>query len=92
MSKLVDAKGSKFNYTYDNRHNVVSAVSAENMKYTFAYDSNGNAIESKIVDPNNSNVYIKSTASYTPDGNYLKSITDENGNTITYTLTRRFYK
>lgn len=84
MSKLVDAKGSKFNYTYDNRHNVVSAVSAENMKYTFAYDSYGNATESKIVNSENANEFIKSVALYTSDGNYLKAITDEGGNTVTY--------
>ena len=71
MTKLTDAKGNKFNYTYDSKHNVTAAVSAANIKYTFAYDSYGNATENKVVDPNNTGNHIKTTATYQDSGNRI---------------------
>lgn len=90
LKKLVDAKGKSFQYTYDTSHNVTSAVSAENVKYTFQYDSYGNPTDTKIVNPGNESEFIQSSAAYTSDGNYQKSVTDPLGNTVQndYDLTK----
>ena len=84
LIKSTNPNGGKFNYTYsqDTKHNLQKATSAENINYSFAYDSAGNPTETKIGDDNQS---IKSTANYTDSKNYMNSLTDSNGNTVTYT-------
>ena len=81
---MTDPKGYSFQYTYDTRHNVTKAVSTERMTYQFSYDSYGNAKESKIVDADIEEEYIRSTADYTADGAYLQRITDALGNRTKY--------
>ena len=84
LIKMTDPKGYSFQYTYDTRHNVTKAVSTERMTYQFSYDSYGNAKESKIVDADIEEEYIRSTADYTADGAYLQRITDALGNRTKY--------
>ena len=40
----MDPKGGIFRYTYDDKHNMKAAVTAENMSYSFNYNSQGNPI------------------------------------------------
>jgi YD repeat-containing protein len=81
-----DPKGSQFKYEYDNndesikKHNLTKAASAENVVYSFTYDSSGNPLTSKVGD---GATYINSSATYTTSGNYLNTITDSMGNTVT---------
>jgi len=75
-----DPKRNNFNYTYDTKHNISTATSAQNVKYSFTYDSSGNPLTSKVGD---STLFIQSSANYTPSGNYLSSLTDPSGNTVT---------
>lgn len=75
-----DPKGSNFNYTYDPNHNITTATSAQNVKYSFTYDSSGNPLTSKVGD---STLFTQSSATYTtPSGNYLSTLTDASGNTV----------
>lgn len=78
-------KGSNFTYTYDSRHNVQTAVSAEKTKYTFTYDSKGNPTTSKVTNADaDTGPYIQSGMTYTGDGNYTATVTDPLGNTVRY--------
>ena len=79
---MTDPKGNSFTYSYDSSHNVTGAVSAANVTYTFAYDSYGNPTETKVVNPNDTSQYIRSTAGYTSNGNYQISVTNALGNTV----------
>ncbi|KYH30466.1 tRNA(Glu)-specific nuclease WapA precursor [Clostridium tepidiprofundi DSM 19306] len=81
LIKYVDPKGNEFNYTYDTNYNIKTATTAENVKYSFEYDSYGNV---KTANIGNSELFIKSTAEYTTNGNYIKSIEDSSGNKINY--------
>ena len=81
LTKATDPKESHFNYTYDSNNNIKTATSAENVLYSFNYDSNGNPLTSKVGD---SSLFIDSTATYTTDGNYLNTLKDSQGNTVTY--------
>jgi YD repeat-containing protein len=85
LVKSVDPKGSEFNYVYDDKHNISKATSAENVVYSFEYDPYGNPKTSEVGDSTNG--IIKYTATYTSgdkaEGNYLNTMTDSSGNTIT---------
>ena len=87
LIKNVDAKGNQFSYEYDNndttlkKHNLTKATTAENVVYSFEYDSSGNAKKAIVGDVNS--LFLTSSAEYTTSGNYLKSITDSSGNTVT---------
>ena len=86
LVKATDAKGNQFKYEYDNndasvkKHNLTKATSAENVVYSFEYDSSGNPKKSTIGDP--AGLFISSSAEYTANGNYLKSMTDSSGNSV----------
>jgi RHS repeat-associated protein len=82
LLKATDPKGSSFSYEYYDNHNIKTAKTAENVVYSFEYDSDGNPTVSKIGD--SSTLLIKATAAYTPNGNYIQSMTDSSGNTVTY--------
>ncbi len=81
-----DPKSSQFKYEYDNndttakKHDLTKATSAENVVYSFSYDSSGNPLTSKVGDSTN---FINSSATYTASGNYLNTLTDSMGNTVT---------
>lgn len=81
LIKATDAKGNSFNYTYDTKHNILSAASAENVVYSFTYDSYGNPLTSKVGE---TTLFINSSAAYTSNGNYIKTLTDSFGKSITY--------
>ena len=51
IKKMIDPKGNNFTYTYDAKHNVLTAKSAANLKHVFTYDAYGNPLTSKAVDP-----------------------------------------
>ncbi len=63
-------------YEYDEHHNIIRAVSAENSKYTFDYDDYGNALESRVVNHGNDQEYIRTKAEYTDNGNHIRKVTD----------------
>lgn len=66
----------EYSYTYDSKHNLKAAVSPSGLAYAYEYDSYGNQIESKF---GNESEYIRSTTSYTADGNYVAKIIDPFG-------------
>ncbi|MBE6920295.1 MAG: RHS repeat-associated core domain-containing protein [Ruminococcaceae bacterium] len=77
-------------YEYDNYHNVTKAITqkedasgniVDGTVYEFAYDTYGNNTLVKVV---NGNMYISSSATYTPDGNRLHTTKDGLENTTTY--------
>ncbi|WP_160680471.1 DNRLRE domain-containing protein [Clostridium sp. C8-1-8] len=76
-----DPKGSQFKYEYDTKHNITKATTAENVVYSFTYDSNGNPKTAKVGD---STIFTQSEAGYTASGNYINSLKDASGNTVTY--------
>ncbi|QAA31078.1 DNRLRE domain-containing protein [Clostridium manihotivorum] len=79
--KAVDPKGNSFKYEYDSKHNLTRGTSAANVNYSFNYDSNGNAVSARVGDGAD---YIQTKADYTSSGNYIKSLTDSMGNTVSY--------
>ena len=85
LEKLIDAKGSNFTYTYDDKHNMTGATSSTGVKYTFAYNGFGLPTESKIIDKDKTSNYIRTSAKYSDDGNYMTILTDPLGKSIQYT-------
>lgn len=57
-------------------------TSAENVVYYFTYDSSGNPLTSKV---GYSVTFINASAAYIASENYLKTLTDSKGNTLTNT-------
>ncbi|GFZ34395.1 hypothetical protein CSC2_49210 [Clostridium zeae] len=76
-----DPKSSQFKYEYDTKHNITKATTAENVVYNFTYDSNGNPRTARVGD---STIFTQSEAGYTASGNYINSLKDATGNTVTY--------
>lgn len=66
----------EYNYTYDTKHNLKTATSPMGLTYSYDYDANGNQISEKVGDSTN---YIRTTANYTSNNNYLDYITDPFG-------------
>lgn len=79
LVKAIDPSGGEFNYEYDGKHNITKATSATNVVYSFDYDSSGNPLKAKVGE---GSLFIESTARYSLSGNYLKSMTDSEGNSI----------
>ncbi|WP_251862294.1 DNRLRE domain-containing protein [Clostridium sp. Marseille-Q2269] len=77
----VNPDGSNYRYNYDDKNNLTHAISGENVVYSFDYDKNGNPIKAKVGDENLS---INTESTYTEDGNYIKTVKDSRGNTVTY--------
>ncbi len=50
LIKAIDPKGGIFRYTYDDKHNLKTAATAENDFYSFQYDSFGNPTQAKLGD------------------------------------------
>lgn len=83
LIKTIDPKGGSYNYTYDANHNVKTATTAENVVYSFQYDSYGNPITSKTTSASEE-MFLKSEATYTGDGNYIRTVTDGPEPTVIY--------
>lgn len=81
LIKATDPKGNNFNYSYDSKHNLLNATSAENVVYSFTHDSYGNPLTAKVGDDT---LFINSSSTYTANGNYTKTLTDSEGNIVTY--------
>ncbi|VTQ88082.1 DNRLRE domain-containing protein [Hathewaya histolytica] len=81
LVKSIDPKGNEFKYEYDGKRNVTKATTSENVVYSFTYDSKGNPLTSKV---SGSGLFMESSAEYTANGNYMKSMTDSSGNKIGY--------
>ena len=80
LMTFTNPSGGKFTYLYDPKRNISSATSATNVVYSFIYDSSGNPLKSTVGD---SSLFMESTATYSTSGNYLSTLTDSQGNTIT---------
>ncbi|MBP3923084.1 MAG: DNRLRE domain-containing protein [Ruminiclostridium sp.] len=83
LVKQNNPTGNSYSYTYDSKHNLLTATSENNVKYSFSYDVFGNPLTMKQSD-SEGGLSINSSATYTPDGNYLKTLTDSRGNTSAY--------
>ena len=81
LTKQIDPNGSVLTYTYDTRHNVLTATTDEGVVYGFEYDTYGNNTAVKVL---YNDVPISVTAAYTEDGNRLLSTTDDLGKVTTY--------
>lgn len=82
LTKYIDQQGREFTYTYDSRHNMLTATSAEGLVYTYTYDNYGNTNSSKV---GNTTDYIKATVNYDSNGNFTDYSTDPFGNQVDYT-------
>lgn len=84
LVSMVLPSSSKFTYEYDNgnmalkKHNLTKATSARNVKYNFQYDSAGNNTV-LTINNSNSNLEMKTSATYTPDKAFISSVTDADG-------------
>lgn len=84
LISMTDIKGKEFKYEYDSKKNITKATSATKMTYQFEYDSYGNIKEQKMINPDDSNCYMKINKTYTKDGNYTLTATDTLGNCSNY--------
>jgi len=82
-----DAKGYAYTYTYDSKHNMTQAKSQYGVMYNYTYNSAGNP--TKLVVDNmassSSEMYLQTDMTYTSDGAYVSSVSDQDGNTVTNT-------
>lgn len=84
LTKYVDAKGYQYSYTYDSNHNMTQATSQNGItKYCYQYDSNGNPTALSIK--GNGSMSIETEASYTANGAFVSSTTDQDGISEYYT-------
>ncbi len=84
LVKQNNPTGYSYNYTYDSKHNLLTAKSENDVTYSFTYDSYGNPLTMKQAN-SAGNLYINSSATYTTNGNYLATLTDSRGYTSNYT-------
>ncbi|MBZ9686140.1 DNRLRE domain-containing protein [Clostridium estertheticum] len=82
LVKTTSANGNISTNAYDADHNIDDATSPENVTDTFTYDGSGNPLTTTTKGSNATDPVIKSSSTYTPSGNYLKSETDPSGNTV----------
>ena len=80
LTKVVLPSGAEMTYTYDVFHNVKTATSAEGLHYSFTYDYYGNNTK---VSTTSGGKTISSSATYTADGNYLATVTNDALDTTT---------
>ena len=82
LTSYTAPNGNKSTYTYNTKHDVLSATSG-GVTSTYTYDSSGNLLTTKQkgTDAN----YLSGSATMTADRNHTQSATDVNGNTVSYT-------
>lgn len=84
LTKYVDAKGYQYSYAYDSNHNMTQATSQNGItKYCYQYNSNGNPTGLSVK--GNGTMSIEAEASYTSNGAYVSSTTDQRGLSEYYT-------
>lgn len=92
-SRSGDDLSEHYTYTYDSAHphRLTAARSSESgIGLTFSYNSKGEVTETKAGSVSAAGVldltlpYLSSSVTYTSDGNYEHSVTDQAGNTVTY--------
>ncbi len=84
MTGITDAKGNKFTYEYDGKHNVTKGTSAQGVVYKLSYDSAGNVIKSSSVEVSHQTKGTWMERTMTASKNFAASVTD----TYTYTKDR----
>ncbi len=84
LKKLINPTGSEYTYNYDGKKNLTSASTSDGQTYAFTYDSYGNPLTADMYAASDTSKKIHTSASYTPDGNYMSALTDARGNTTEY--------
>lgn len=86
LVKYTDLNGVTYNYSYNSKHQPVTAISG-NLQTTYAYDTaTGRATSTTVKkDGTTSSVFLQSTSAATNDPNHADQTTDVNGSTTTYT-------
>ncbi|WP_411681918.1 DNRLRE domain-containing protein [Clostridium thailandense] len=83
LIKATTPTSGVFKYEYDDKRNLKKATSAMQIPYTFTYDSSGNPLTSTAGKADGeSPIFMQSSASYSISGNYTKSVTDGEDNSI----------
>ena len=81
---LIELPGDvAYTYHYNDNNLLTGITSATGIQTTYTYDSYGNNIQTTIGRADNSAV-IQSNQTYTDDGNFLKTATGGDRNTVTY--------
>ena len=74
-----------YTYDYDGDHNLIESLSPEGVYNKYTYDTYGNLTGTSVQNAASSpSLYISTSATYSDNGNYLHTITDARGKTITY--------
>ena len=87
LTKIIQDGVTKFEYTYDNWHNVKTATTDEELTYSFTYDDYGNNTEVSISatdEVTGAVSKITSKAVYSADGNLMVKSIDALGNETQY--------
>ncbi len=81
LTSVTAPEGNTLNLVYDTSHNLLNMTSQQNVVKSFTYDSYGNVLTEKV---GNDTQFIKSSNTYTTDGNYIKTSTNPSGNVVIY--------
>ncbi|MDF2511620.1 MAG: wapA1, partial [Herbinix sp.] len=100
MTSVTDANGNKTSYSYDaanpQKHNLTQVKTQRGVVTKFTYDkvtdtnpgaNTANVVKSVIqnnADDSLATLKIETGTSYTPDGAYVETTSDQDGNTTTY--------
>lgn len=85
LTGITDPKGNKFTYKYDAKGNVTSGKSAQGTVYCLKYDAKGNIVRSGCVASETATNGTWVTRSFTSDKNHVETVTDTEGNKVSYT-------
>lgn len=83
LTEIVSGSG-KFEYTYDDKTHAVKSVKNDTITMNSTYDSIGNSTKTSLSSSVSGTKKVESYATYSDDGNYLKSQTNNTGSTVTY--------
>ena len=88
---ITDNNGNVTEYEYDDTtHNLKAGYTTrkdsgnKDIKHSYEYDSYGNVISTEITNVSMAGIGLKTSSTYTQDGNYLSQTQDPSGNAITF--------
>ncbi len=83
LTKVKDAKGFDYQYTYDNKHNLTQAKSQKGVNYQYTYGSSSPGNPDSLTIQGGS-LKILSNFIYNSGGNFLSSVADQDGYSTSY--------
>lgn len=83
LIRETDTANGTYQYEYDSRHNLTKATN-DNVALLLTYDAKGHVTAANVQTADGSGKKIRTSAAYSPDGNYQTSQTDASGNSTIF--------